>query len=108
MKTKTGKNKMKTLNKKNIKRINELLLYIRRDARLSSTLGKEGAAFWFAAACNYDCDFNIIKLYEEFGICAQPQEIIEDDIAKKSTLEEWRKNAWDRYFQLKEKEKKTA
>ncbi len=102
------KNKMKTLNKKNLERINYLLLEIKRDTKLSCTLGKEGAAFWFAAACGYDCDFNTIELYEDFGICAQLQEIIEDNIAKKSTLEEWRKNAWDTYYNQKAKEKKTA
>ena len=99
---------MKTLNKKNLKIINGLMLDIRRDTRLSCTLGKEGAAFWFAAACGYDCDFNIIKLYEEFGICAVARKIIEDNIAKKSTLEQWRKNAWDTYHDEKAKEQKTA
>ena len=102
------KNNMKTLNKKNLEIINELILDIRRDTRLSCTLGKEDAAFWFAAACGYDCDFNIIKLYEEFGICAEPKKIIEENIAKKSTLEEWRKGAWDTYYDAKAKEEKTA
>jgi hypothetical protein len=103
MKTNKKENKMKTLNKKNLGRINYLLLQIKSDLRQSDFEGKDGADFWFAIACGYEADLNIIKLYEEFGISAQHEQIIEDDISKKSKLEEYKKNAWDRFHDLSRK-----
>ena len=94
---------MKTLNKKNLERINYLLLQIRSDLRQSEIEGKEGADFWYAIACGYSADLTIIKLYEEFGICAQHKQIIEEDIKNKTNREQSQKNAWDRFHDLERK-----
>jgi len=103
MKTNKMENKMKTLNKKNLERINQLLRRIRVDLMHSDLEGKEGADFWYAIACGYSADLNIIKLYEDFGICARHQGSIEIDIKNKVKIEEFQKRAWDSFHDLERK-----
>ena len=110
MKTNTGKNKMKTLNKKNLETINNLLHEIDRNRNLSKDLHDEkGCDFWFSLKCYYQAKLNAIKLFEEFGICYEIKAIIERWITEKDKIEEEIKQAHDYWLMLeKEKDKKSA
>jgi homospermidine synthase len=108
MKTNKMENKMKTLNKKNLERINDLLSKIYSDRYLSKDIQNEkGSEFWLSLACSYDSKLNIIKLFEEFGICYELKETIERWISEKDEMQEENKKAWETYLRLS-REKRTA
>lgn len=101
---------MKTLNKKNTETINKLLFNINRDRYLSKNLhDKRGSDFWYSLKCENEAKLNIIKLFEEFGICYDLEETIERWITRKDEFQEEMEKAWKYYLQTeKEKYEKSA
>jgi hypothetical protein len=110
MKTnKMEKNKMKTLNKKNLERINHLIREIHTDKYLSKDFqNEEGSDFWLCLACTHSAKLNTIKLFEEFGICHELKETIERWISEKDEIIEENQKCWKNFNRIKELEKKTA
>ena len=109
MKTNKMESKMKTLNKKNLERINDLLSKIYSDKYLSKDIqNEEGSDFWLSLACRNDSKLNIIKLFEEFGICYEVKETIERWISEKDEMQEGNKKAWETYWRLSREKKRTA
>ncbi len=102
------KNKMKTLNKKNLERINYLLFHIGVSKDLSDTEGKTGSRYHLARGSYYQAQLHSIELFEEFGICVECKATINDYILEKYTIEKEAKKHWDECYRLDELNEKTA
>ena len=104
MKTNKMENKMKTLNKKNLECINELIYEINRDKIISENiLKKKGKSFYIALTSHYDIKLNTVKLFEEFGICLELKGLVDDWRSRKDELQKSREDALTTYNYLSEK-----
>ena len=108
MKTKKGQNKMKTLNEKNLERINYLIYEINRDNDICKNIKNEsGSKFWFSFKCYYDAKIKSVELYEEYGI--RITSIVDCWIEEKDRLIKSRSEGCKMYNQcMKAKDEKRA